>query len=105
MPACKEELSKGNIERVERSCSRRVIAGWPRGLGRSRSGRGEAGRTTAQTSIPPSNNARREGHEKLPGMPRKSTRGRRFINLTEASQSCNISYTAQCNLNQEFLSC
>src|SRR6266568_3902377 len=76
MPACKEELSRGNTGRVERGCSRRFIAGRTR---RSRRGRGETGRTTAQTSMPPSNNARREGHEKLAGMPRKSTRGGRFI--------------------------
>src|SRR5712691_5378729 len=88
MPACKEELSTGNIVRVERGCSRRLIAGGSRPL---RLGRGETGRTTAHTSMPPSNNARREGHEKVPGIPRKSTRGGRFMNLTEASQSCSIS--------------
>src|SRR5438128_1788374 len=76
MPVCKEELSRGNIERVERSCSRRFIAGRS---SPSRLGRGETGRTTEQTSMPPSNNARREGNEKLAGMPRKSTRGGRFI--------------------------
>src|SRR6266571_8601530 len=79
MPVCKEELSRGNIVRVERGCSRLFIAGRTIPSRLSRPGRGETGRTTAQTSMPPSNNARRGGHEKLAGMPRKSTRGGRSI--------------------------
>src|SRR6266566_2067392 len=94
----REELSTGNTGRATHGCSRRVIAG------RSRPGLREAGRTTAQTLMPLSNNARRGGNEKFPCMPRKRTCGGRFTNLTEASSSCSISHRAYCNLNQELSS-